>query len=68
MAELDAAKTQVGWPVTPDAIKWTAKLLYERYNVPIYVSENGMACVTCCVVWGDNLAYDCLLHYHKSHY
>ena len=44
MAELDAAKTQVGWPVTPDAIKWTAKLLYERYNVPIYVSENGMAC------------------------
>ena len=44
MAELDAAKTQVGWTVTPDAIKWTAKLLYERYNVPIYVSENGMAC------------------------
>ncbi len=37
-------KTQVGWTVTPDAIKWTAKLLYERYNVPIYVSENGMAC------------------------
>lgn len=28
----------------------------------------GMYCVTCCVVWGDNLAYDCLLHYNKSHY
>lgn len=44
VAELDAAKTQVGWSVTPDAIKWTAKFLYERYNMPIYVSENGIAC------------------------
>lgn len=44
MAELNAAKTQVDWPVTPDAIKWTAKFLYERYNLPLYVSENGMAC------------------------
>ena len=34
----------MGWNVTPDAIKWAAKFLYERYNMPIYVSENGMAC------------------------
>ncbi len=44
MAELNAAKTQLKWSVTPDAIKWTAKFLHDRYNVPIYVSENGMAC------------------------
>ena len=44
IAELNAAKTQMGWNVTPDAIKWAAKFLYERYNMPIYVSENGMAC------------------------
>lgn len=44
MAKLDAAKTQVDWPITPDAIKWSAKFLHERYNLPLYVSENGMAC------------------------
>lgn len=38
------AKTTCGWRVTPEAIKWTAKFLYEKYNMPIYVSENGMAC------------------------
>ena len=32
------------WNITPEAIKWTAKFLYERYNIPLYVSENGMAC------------------------
>ena len=43
IAELNAAKTQMGWNVTPDAIKWAAKFLYERYNMPIYVSENGFS-------------------------
>lgn len=37
-------QTLVGWKITPDAIKWAAKFLYERYSMPIYVSENGMAC------------------------
>lgn len=37
-------RTSINWKITPDAIKWTAKFLYERYKLPIYVSENGMAC------------------------
>ena len=37
-------RSNIGWPVTPDAIKWAAKYLYERYNMPIIISENGMSC------------------------
>lgn len=37
-------QTMCHWRITPDAIKWTAKFLFDRYNMPIYVSENGMAC------------------------
>lgn len=31
-----------GWPVTPQCLRWGLKLLYERYKMPIYVTENGM--------------------------
>lgn len=37
-------KNSMKWTIDPDSLKWTAKFLYERYNMPIYVSENGMAC------------------------
>lgn len=37
-------KTAIQWPVTPKAIYWAAKFLYERYQKPIYVTENGMSC------------------------
>ena len=30
------------WPVTPECFRFGLKLLYERYNLPIYVTENGM--------------------------
>ncbi len=30
------------WPVTPDCFRWGLKFLYERYKMPIYVTENGM--------------------------
>ncbi|MBQ8687995.1 MAG: beta-glucosidase [Ruminococcus sp.] len=36
-------RTQMGWPVTPDALYWGPKFLYERYGKPILISENGMA-------------------------
>ncbi len=38
------AKTSVGWPVTPECIYWGLKFLDERYHVPMYITENGMAC------------------------
>ena len=37
-------ETGNGWPVTPECFRWGLKLLYERYQHPIYVTENGICC------------------------
>lgn len=37
-------KTAAGWPVTPECLYWGVKFLYERYNMPLYITENGMSC------------------------
>ena len=37
-------KTAVSWPVTPEALYWGPRFLYERYRKPIYITENGMSC------------------------
>ncbi len=37
-------RTSINWKVAPDSLKWNAKFLYERYQMPLYISENGMAC------------------------
>jgi len=39
------ARTAYNWPVTPDCLYWGPKFFYERYQKPILVTENGMACV-----------------------
>lgn len=36
-------RTSIGWPVTPECLRWGPKFLYERYKLPIYITENGMA-------------------------
>lgn len=36
-------KTAMGWPVTPEVLYWGPKLLCERYGLPFYITENGMA-------------------------
>ena len=33
--------TQDFWPVTPSALYWGPKFMYERYHVPIVITENG---------------------------
>lgn len=38
------AKTAIDWPVTPEALYWGPKFLYERYRKPIYITENGLSC------------------------
>ncbi len=35
--------TTMEWVVVPDALYWGPRFLYERYNLPIVVTENGMA-------------------------
>ncbi len=37
-------KTATNWPVTPECLYWATRFLYERYGLPIYITENGMAC------------------------
>ncbi|MDF2614206.1 MAG: beta-galactosidase [Clostridia bacterium] len=37
-------KTAIGWPVTPKSLYWLPKFLYERYQTPIMITENGMSC------------------------
>ena len=36
-------RTAFAWPITPEVMYWAARFHYERYGLPILVSENGMA-------------------------
>ncbi|MCK9266271.1 GH1 family beta-glucosidase [bacterium] len=40
---LNTPLTNFGWPVTPKALYWGPRFFYERYKLPIIVTENGMA-------------------------
>ncbi len=33
-----------GWYMKPEVLYWGPKFLYERYNLPIYITENGACC------------------------
>ncbi len=35
--------TSMGWVIDGRSIYWTLKFLYERYGLPIFITENGMA-------------------------
>lgn len=41
---MGAPKTAAGWPVTPECFYWGIRFIYERYGLPIYITENGMSC------------------------
>ena len=36
-------RTSMEWAITEDALYWSAKFHYERYGLPILITENGMA-------------------------
>lgn len=36
-------RTAFGWPVVPEALYWGPRFLNERYKLPVYVTENGLA-------------------------
>ncbi|HKM03386.1 MAG TPA: GH1 family beta-glucosidase [Lachnospiraceae bacterium] len=48
-------KTAANWPVTPECLYWGLKFIYERYQMPIYITENGMSC-------HDNISPDGKVH------
>ena len=31
------------WYLTPEAIRWTSRFIFERYKKPIYITESGMS-------------------------
>ena len=37
-------KTAANWPVTPECLYWGVQFLYDRYRMPLYITENGMSC------------------------
>lgn len=37
-------RTLIGWPITPEALYWGPRFMYERYKKPIIITENGMSC------------------------
>lgn len=36
-------RTALKWPITPEVLYWQMKMQYERYGLPILITENGMA-------------------------
>lgn len=37
-------KTALNWPITPKCLRYGPKYLYDRYQLPIYITENGLSC------------------------
>ena len=37
------AQTAFRWPVTPESLYWGPRFLYERYQLPLIVTENGLS-------------------------
>ena len=36
-------RTAMDWPITPEVLYWMPKFFYERYKLPVMITENGMA-------------------------
>ena len=42
-ADRKLPETAMGWPITPEALYWGPRFFHERYQLPIVITENGMA-------------------------
>lgn len=38
-------RTLMDWPITPEVLYWSLKWLYERYKLPMVISECGVSCL-----------------------
>ncbi len=38
-------RTGFDWGVTPEGLYWSCRFHYERYGLPIYITENGLSCL-----------------------
>lgn len=41
--DVQTPRTRFDWPVTPEALYWGSRFFYERYQLPIYITENGIS-------------------------
>jgi beta-glucosidase len=39
----DIPRSHNGWAITPDVLYWAPKFLFERYQKPVAITENGLA-------------------------
>jgi len=39
----DLTETAMGWPVTPEALYWGPTFFHQRYQMPVVITESGMA-------------------------
>ncbi len=37
-------RTALKWPVTPEVLYYGSRFLYDRYRLPLYITENGQSC------------------------
>ncbi|MBR0382712.1 MAG: beta-glucosidase [Eubacterium sp.] len=37
-------RNSLGWPVTPGVLYWGPRIIWERYKLPVYITENGQPC------------------------
>lgn len=42
-AKQGSPRTTMNWPVTPEVLFWAPYFFYERYQLPILITENGIA-------------------------
>lgn len=64
--DADTDFTSMGWPVTPDCLYWNVKFLYEKYKLPLYIFENGVALSE----WSSDdgrIKDDCRISFIKNH-
>lgn len=40
-------RSSLKWPITPEILYWGPKLMQEKYKIPCYITENGMAQQDC---------------------
>jgi beta-glucosidase len=38
-------RTAIGWHLLPESLYYCPKWLYERYKVPLVITENGLSCI-----------------------
>lgn len=59
-------KTGMGWPITPKAMYWAVKNFYDTYQLPLFITENGMSALD--VITLDGGVHDpCRIDYLELH-